>query len=147
MLKRQSARVAVCHDGSVREGTSQGQGDGEGMRLVTRKKRQVRSDKKPTRLVRLRAHGRRRRKIRSERQLEGGWAQGHGDEAVRAIETAVQEEEGVRTMGQLKDEKVHSRCAKVTPGQNDAGGEGDGREKGEVGRGGLERPERRLRRG
>jgi hypothetical protein len=50
-------------------------------------------------------------------------------------------------MGQQKDEKVHSRCAKVTPGQKDACGEGDGRKEGDVGRGGLERPEARLRQG
>ncbi len=70
-----------------------------------------------------------------------------GDKAVVAIGIAVQEEEGVRTMGQQKDEKVHSRCAKVTPGQKEACGEGDGRKKGEVDRGGLERPQARLRRG
>jgi hypothetical protein len=39
MLERQSEWVAVCHDGSVREGTNQGQDEGEGTRLVTRKKR------------------------------------------------------------------------------------------------------------
>jgi hypothetical protein len=82
--------------------------------------------------MRLIAPEQRRKKRRSERQLEGGWAQGHGDKAIRAIEIAVQEGEGVQTMGQPKDEKVHSRCAEVTPGQKDACGEGDGRKKGEV---------------
>lgn len=31
---------------------------------------------------------------------------------------------------------VHSRCAVVTPGQNEAGGGGDGGEEGEAGRSG-----------
>jgi len=50
---------------------------------------------------------------------------------------------GITNNGQQKDEKVHSRCAEVTPGRKDACGDGDGRKKGEVDRGGLAR----LRRG
>jgi hypothetical protein len=59
------------------------------------------------------------------------------------MEIAVQEVKGYEQLGgEAKDEKlVHSRCAKVTPGLNDAGGDGDGRRKGEVGRGRLEKPE------